>query len=135
MDYMDIVCLVNAVLLVLVAALLFTSSRVNRQRELELATGFATVLMDLRRSAGVNEAQLGALQQLADKLLVHQKSFYQSTGHTARAGQTERLASTTTSAAELADLAGLSRAEATLMLNIQNAKADANLADSPYVNA
>ncbi|MEL7537840.1 MAG: hypothetical protein AAFZ58_04180 [Pseudomonadota bacterium] len=130
MSYLLPLCLLNAALLVAVAAVLFATSRETNRRETVLASRLETLHALLNGTAQAYDAELCQLSRVAERLRRKDKRQPSESRTALPAEQVSRLATTAKSASELAELTGLGRAEATLMMNIRSAKARLESADN-----
>ncbi|MEM1261489.1 MAG: hypothetical protein AAGH76_03755 [Pseudomonadota bacterium] len=129
MSYVIPLSVLNACLLVAVAALLWSASRENARREARSATQLETLQAMLKRTAIGYSDELRSFQSVASELRLAELSPRSTVTNELAADHVERLASTATSADELADLTGLGQAEAELAMSIRSAKAEAKIAD------
>ncbi|MEM8983275.1 MAG: hypothetical protein AAGC71_09625 [Pseudomonadota bacterium] len=129
MPYLIPLSVMNACLLVAVAALLWSVSRDSAQREANTASQLETIHAMLKRTAAGYADELHVMQRISAELRMTEHSPRQALASELAADHVERLASTAASVDELADLTGLGHAEAALAMSIRSAKAAARSAD------
>ena len=133
MNYLYAMCLVNAALLVVVASLLWSASRHTARRDATLASELTTLQAFLQRTADGYAGELRRLEGLTDGLRIQERRRDSRPDTPLPLTQMNRLASTAASAHELAELTGLGRAEAELLMGIRT-KGAAIAAENPHAD-
>ena len=132
MSYLYALCITNAVLLVVTAALLWSSSRHSADREQRLATELETLQCFLRRTADDYAGELRRLETTAETLRTTERQGERRADAILPLAQLNRLAGAASSADDLSAMTGLGRAEAQLLMRLRSAKADSILAENEH---
>ena len=123
-------CVANAVLLVMVASLLWSSARRTEQQETKMALELEMLRGVVAQSSQNYNAQLEQLRLVTDNIRADEHQRGRRADSAMPLPHIQRLASTAATPAELAELTGLGKAEAEFLMNITLPKAPATAADN-----
>lgn len=123
-------CVANAVLLVIVAGLLWSSAKRTEQQETKMALELEMLRGVVAQSSQNYNAQLEQLRLVTDNLRAEDHQRGRRADNTMPLPHIQRLASAAATPAELAELTGLGKAEAEFLMNITLPKAPVTTADN-----
>ena len=123
-------CVANAVLLMMVASLLWSSAKRTEQQETKMALELEMLRGVVAQSSQNYNAQLEQLRLVTDNLRAEDHQRGRRAESTMPLPHIQRLAGAAATPAELAELTGLGKAEAEFLMNITLPKAPVTTADN-----